>query len=159
MARRKNRHVDPDVENEEEEHEDEGPVSQAPRERAITEQPSDSRQRRKYKVPPKARLRDADPRFVIIRELSGSEIEQATKIAKSRDGATMGTEVAKLALDAIGRNKTSAQMEKVEHDGEHEILWDSFSNKVRTMIILAANKLNSSTDEEDADFFGSEEVV
>lgn len=117
------------------------------------------RVRRCYRIPQGARLHDDDPIWVVVRELTGGEIDDAVKIAGTHNRRT-AMEMGKLALDQIGYGVEKTSIKQIKHEeGEHELIWDLLSPKVRALVLQAAQRLNSTTDEEDTSFFDSEETL
>ncbi len=122
--------------------------------------PQDTRLRKKYQVPPSARVRHTDPHWLIIRELTAEEMNDASKIAQT-NSAKASQEVSKLALEAICRDPSGdSAWETINHAAaQHEIVWGQLSQKVRTLIAQGTKDVNVTSDEEDTYFLNSGEVL
>jgi len=122
--------------------------------------PKDSRERRQYKIPKSARFRSTDPRWIIVRELTSGEMDSAAAIAKKLN-VPLVNELTKLGIEAVCADPSGKTGWKtINHaEAEHETLWEHTTNKVRVLMAMSVQKLNNSTDEEDAAFFATEQVL
>ncbi len=122
--------------------------------------PPDKRLRKKYRVPSQTRVRDTDPYWLIIRELTADEMNDASKIASSNN-VKASQEISKFALEAICRAPDgNSGWQTISHaDGDHDMVWGKLSQKVRSLVAVGTRDINITTDAEDADFLTSGEVL
>lgn len=105
----------------------------------------------KFTVPARCR-KPGDPKVVIIRELTPDEVLTTGRIAQG-DRIRMGMEQIKLSLYMVDGKV-------VDHSAfEGEIYWKRWSAKVRALMTEGYGIVNNSSDDEDADFLGSMELV
>lgn len=134
-------------------HRDPGPSSNAPTPRTIDDAPSvrpghigkRTRYAKRFRVPEAARVGEADPTTIVVRELTVDEVETARKLGMG-DRVKSMTEQTKLSLYEVDGHI-------VDHTrDEGTYLFNGWSQKVRELAILAYDKV-SSNDAEDMNAF------
>lgn len=123
--------------------------------------PQDQRLRKKYKVPTSCRARSTDPYWLIMRELTVSELSEAAKVAEAVSSTTSGFEVAKLGLEAICRDPAGVTgWQTINHAAaQHDEIWGRLSSKVRTLAVQGTKDINMTSDAEDEAFLESAEEL
>lgn len=106
------------------------------------------RTRYKFKIPEGARIKDTDPKEVVLVEVLLSEQKEATRVAEASKSAP-GFELLKHAVVEVdGRPLTWAGDEKTR-------FVDGCSSRVRTLLLSAFTHIHSPTAEDEKDFLSS----
>lgn len=101
-----------------------------------------------FKIPTSARIRKTDPKVVTLRELDPDLLNEVRRIKNKEESGDRAVILSLWTVD--GR--------QVDHsEDEGMMLWHSWSQKVRTLISLGWQKVNSTSDEEDEAFLSSME--
>lgn len=109
-------------------------------------------ERRKLKydfaIPASARSREKDPEKVTLVELSEGQEEMAERIAGGDK-----TTASKRIREKVKMSIYEVDGRRVNHaDDEPTMLWDSWSPKVKRLLMLGWNQIHNTTDEEDDSF-------
>lgn len=99
-----------------------------------------------FKIPTSARIRKTDPKIVVLRELDPDLLNEVRRIKNKEESGDRAVILSLWSVD--GR--------QVDHsEDEGMMLWHSWSQKVRTLISLGWQKVNSTSDDEDEAFLSS----
>jgi len=102
-----------------------------------------------FKVPHSCRVKDTDPRKLVMCELTAGQEELGAKLAKDGTGMRLASELAKLSVYSVDG--------KVVNHGEAggEFYWAKWSAKVRRLVLQGYAKIHNTKDEEDDGFLES----
>lgn len=110
---------------------------------------NDGRLKQRFTIPASCRLKDSDPKTIVVHELTSGEVEDSARAITSQ--ANLSSELAKRSIREVdGR--------KVSYDVVEE-MWARWSVKITVLVKQAVNKLHATSDEEDAAFFASAETI
>lgn len=99
-----------------------------------------------FKIPTSARIRKTDPKVVTLRELDPDLLNEVRRIKNKEESGDRAVILSLWTVDG----------QQVDHsEDEGMMLWHSWSQKVRTLISLGWQKVNSTSDEEDEAFLSS----
>jgi len=108
------------------------------------------RQTNEYTIP--ASLRgEGIPEKIGLRPLTAEQEIQASKVG--------GFNLMKAQYEAVKRAIVELDGKPAKFaDGEVDILWDKMSPRLRALLVAAYSKLTTASEEEEASFFGSEQM-
>jgi len=130
-----------------------GPAASAPSAISYSagDLPSVPIEKYKFQIPAKVR-KENDPHTVVIKELTESEIDTASKIG--------GDNQRKIVQEMVKASIVEVDEHEVNHaEAEADAYWSRWSQKVRYQLIAGWRKINQTSEEEDALFFESMERV
>lgn len=126
------------------------PVDEAPSALDAPSKTSELAKLPKYEftIPESARIKDADPKKVVIRELTEDDMDLADRLSKGQN-RKVGREAVKMSLWSVdGR--------LVDHStGEGDFYWAKWGMKVKVLLLTAWSRIHQTDDAEDQAFFES----
>lgn len=108
-----------------------------------------------FKLPESARDKERDPATMTLRELTPEDALTAARIATQKGGDGKAVQIA-MVYESAKFSLFSVDGRVVDHaQFEADALFGRWSPKAQALLVMAYRQINTTTDEEDADFLSS----